>query len=261
MRVIAIANQKGGVGKTTTSINVSASLSRLGFSVLLIDIDPQGNSTAGTGVDRNSLNVNSWHWLEDGAPLDEVKIRVNAEFDIVPSNSDLTAVEVALLSAKDRVSRLSNRLVSADSYKYIIIDCPPALNVLTINALMSATSILIPMQCEYFALEGLSSLLHTIDGIKTTGNPNLEIEGILRTMYDPRSVLTRDVSRQLLEHFGEVLFRTVIPRNIRLAEAPSHGLPGILYDQRSKGAIAYMALAGELIQKHKLNSQVNEEVR
>jgi chromosome partitioning protein len=246
-RVIAVANQKGGVGKTTTSVNLAASLALSGSRVLLVDIDPQGNATMGCGVDKNALERSVYDWLMNRATLAAVLQRCPTGFDLVPSNIDLTAAEVELLQVEHREQQLRRGLGdAAGRYHYVIIDCPPSLNMLTLNALVAAGSVLIPMQCEYYALEGLSALLDTIDGVRVRANPNLQIEGILRTMYDPRSSLTRDVSRQLLKFFGEKVFRTVIPRNIRLAEAPSHGLPVVLYDRESRGAVAYMALAGEL---------------
>jgi len=246
-RVIAVANQKGGVGKTTTSVNLAASLALSGSRVLLVDVDPQGNATMGCGVDKNALERSVYDWLMNRATLAAVLQRCPTGFDLAPSNIDLTAAEVELLQVEHREQQLKRALADAQGrYHYVIIDCPPSLNMLTLNALVAAGSVLIPMQCEYYALEGLSALLETIDGVRLRANPNLQIEGILRTMYDPRSSLTRDVSRQLLKFFGEKVFRTVIPRNIRLAEAPSHGLPVVLYDRESRGAVAYMALAGEL---------------
>ncbi|MFT7651244.1 MAG: chromosome partitioning protein [Limisphaerales bacterium] len=249
-RIIAIANQKGGVGKTTTSVNLSASLAMSGSKVLLVDLDPQGNATMGSGVNKNELELSIYDWLIEKAPLKDVSVRCTGKFDIIPSNLDLTAAEVELLQTEGREFRVRERLSETGDYDYVIIDCPPSLSVLTVNALMAADGVLVPMQCEYYALEGLSALLDTVEGIKSHGNPNLEMEGILRTMYDPRNGLTRDVSRQLIQHFQEKVFRTVIPRNVRLAEAPSHGLPAIMYDRASRGAVAYMALAGELKQKH-----------
>jgi chromosome partitioning protein len=247
MRVIAVANQKGGVGKTTTSVNLAASLALSGSRVLLVDIDPQGNATMGCGVDKNGLERSVYDWLMNGATFAAVLQRCPTGFDLVPSNIDLTAAEVELLQVEHREQQLKRALADAEGrYHYAIIDCPPSLNMLTLNALVACGSVLIPMQCEYYALEGLSALLETVEGVRKRANPSLQIEGILRTMYDPRSSLTRDVSRQLLKFFGEKVFRTVIPRNIRLAEAPSHGLPVVLYDRQSRGAVAYMALAGEL---------------
>ena len=209
----------------------------------------------GCGVDKSALERSVYDWLMLRAPLADVLQRCPTGFDLVPSNIDLTAAEVELLQVEQREQRLKSVLAEADGrFHYIIIDCPPSLNMLTLNALVASHSVLIPMQCEYYALEGLSALLDTIEGVKQRANPSLRIEGILRTMYDPRSSLTRDVSRQLLKFFGEQVFRTVIPRNIRLAEAPSHGLPVVLYDRQSRGAVAYMALAGEL-KRHSMGGE------
>ncbi|MEM9621700.1 MAG: ParA family protein [Pseudomonadota bacterium] len=255
MRTVAVANQKGGVGKTTTSVNLTASLAMSGSRVLLVDLDPQGNATMGCGVDKNAIEASIYDWLLEAQPLDKLTHRCNGGFEILPSNLDLTAAEVALMQQDNREYFIRDRLAAqARSYDYVIIDCPPSLSILTVNALIAADGVLIPMQCEYYALEGLSALLDTIQGVQSHANPDLVIEGILRTMYDPRNSLTRDVSRQLIQYFGDQVFRTVIPRNVRLAEAPSHGLPAILYDRTSRGAVAYMALAGELRQKHKQNT-------
>ncbi len=249
---IVVANQKGGVGKTTTSVNLSASLALSGCRVLLVDMDPQGNATMGSGVDKGSLQRSSYDWLMEDASLASVVQRCPGGYEVLPSNADLTAAEVELLRLDQRELRLKSRLADAAGYDFVIIDCPPALNILTLNALLAADSVLIPMQCEYYALEGLTALLETIEGVRASGNPELSIEGLLRTMYDPRNSLTRDVSRQLIQYFGDQVFRTVIPRNVRLAEAPSHGLPAILYDRQSRGAVAYMALAGEIKRKHRM---------
>ncbi len=250
-KIIAVTNQKGGVGKTTTSVNLSASLVATKKKVLLIDLDPQGNATMGSGIDKNSVEYSIYDVLVHGRPIAEVSIHAEtAGYDIIPSNADVTAAEVELLDIEAKEFRLREALaIEQGEYDYIIIDCPPSLNMLTVNALAAAQGVLIPMQCEYYALEGLSALMNTIGQIQEALNPNLEIEGLLRTMYDPRNSLTNDVSAQLTQHFGDKLYRTVIPRNIRLAEAPSHGLPALHYDRQSKGAVAYLALAGEMLRR------------
>ena len=250
-KVIAITNQKGGVGKTTTSVNLSASLAATGRRVLLIDLDPQGNAAMGCGVDKDSVEYSSCELLLEEVPVSEVIIKSEVVgFDVIPGNADLTVAEVQLMSAISRERRLADALLPVkDQYDYILIDCPPSLNMLTLNAMVASDSLLIPMQCEYYALEGLSALISTMKDIKNKINPNLCLEGILRTMVDKRSLLTKDVSDQLQEYFGSQVFRTCIPRNIRLAEAPSHGLPIIMYDKSSRGAVAYIALAGEMIRK------------
>jgi len=259
-RIISIANQKGGVGKTTTSVNLCASLSMLGKRVLLVDLDPQGNATMGCGINKNDLDASVFDWLTTLKLVEEIVQETSAGFSLLPSNSDVTAAEINLLGRDGREFVMRNRLSKeSNKYDYVVVDCPPALNILTVNSLVASTGILVPMQCEYYALEGLAALMQTVEVIKNESNPALEIEGVLRTMYDPRNGLARDVSQQLVEHFGEQVFKTLIGRNVRLAEAPSHGLPAILYDRTSKGAIAYMALAEELIERHTLGFDSEEK--
>ncbi|MEY8193840.1 MAG: AAA family ATPase [Cycloclasticus sp.] len=255
-KIIAVANQKGGVGKTTTSINLAASMAELGRRVLLIDMDPQGNATMGCGVDKQNVELSCYDvLLDDCDPVSAVVSPDKLKNDVLPSNMDLAGAEVHLLEADHRETRLKTALAKlVDDYDYMFIDCPPSMNMLTINALVASDSVLVPMQCEYFSLEGLSSLMDTLKQVRASVNKQLSLEGLLRTMFDGRSRLTRDVSEQLMTHFSDRLFTTVIPRNIRLAEAPSFGLPAIIYDKSSRGAIAYMELARELDKKYNQES-------
>ena len=249
-RALAIANQKGGVGKTTTSINLAASLALAGRRVLLIDIDPQGNATMGSGVDKRAVNLSVYDVLLGSVPLSTARRDTAAQYDLVPANRELAGAEVELVNLENRETRLKSALNEVrEHYDFILIDCPPALNLLTVNGLCAAEAVMIPMQCEYYALEGLSDLVQTIKRVRSHLNPGLEIEGLLRTMYDPRNMLAQQVSEQLQQHFGDKVYRTVIPRNIRLAEAPSHGMPVLALDRQSKGALAYLALAGEMLSK------------
>lgn len=250
-KIIAITNQKGGVGKTTTSVNLAASLAATKRRVLLIDLDPQGNATMGSGVDKRTVGASVYDVLvEDRDIASTVLPAGQAGFYLLPANDDLTGAEIALLDLPQREQRLKRAIEAARlDYDYILIDCPPSLSMLTLNALVATEWVIIPMQCEYFALEGLSALIRTLDKLRNTLNPQLQVGGVLRTMFDPRNNLANDVSAQLVEHFGDRVYRTVIPRNVRVAEAPSHGLPVLLYDRASRGAQAYLALAGEVLRR------------
>ncbi|SEP96357.1 chromosome partitioning protein [Ectothiorhodospira magna] len=251
VRIIAVANQKGGVGKTTTSINLSACLAAARYRVLLIDLDPQGNATTGSGADKHALVQGACEVLMKRVDAGQAIMGLTpVGYDLMPANGDLTVAEVSLMTALRREYRLQEALAPIhDQYDFILIDCPPALNMLTVNALVAAQGVIIPMQCEYYALEGLSALVQTIESIRESVNRDLHIHGVLRTMFDPRNNLTNDVSAQLIHHFGDKVYHTVIPRNIRLAEAPSHGLPVMDYDRSSRGAQAYLALAEEMLRR------------
>lgn len=263
-KIITIANQKGGVGKTTTCVNLAASLAATKRRVLLVDMDPQGNATMGSGIDKNDLEVSVCDVLLGECDITQAILRASeAGYDLLPSNSDLTAAEVQLMNKIGRERQLTLSLQKVmERYDYILIDCPPSLNMLTVNALVASSGVVIPMQCEYYALEGLSALLDTIEQIRISVNPDIKLEGLLRTMYDPRNNLSNDVSSELVEHFGDQVYRTVIPRNVRLAEAPSYGQPILQYDRNSRGSMAYLALAGEVLRRDaKQDHYANQALR
>lgn len=248
-KILAVTNQKGGVGKTTTTVNLAASLAAMKKRVLLVDLDPQGNATMGSGIDKHALSATVYHLLLGSRSMNEVlRHSSSGKYDVLPANRELAGAEVEMVDLEGREARLRQELNAVEeNYDYILIDCPPALNLLTLNGLCAARSVMIPMQCEYYALEGLSDLVNTVRKVRANLNPELEIEGLLRTMFDPRNALAQQVSEQLQQHFGDKVYRTVIPRNVRLAEAPSYGLPVLYHDKASKGSQAYLALAGEMI--------------
>lgn len=252
-KIFCVANQKGGVGKTTTAVNLAAGLAQIGQRVLLVDLDPQGNATMGAGINKSALTASIYEVMLGMAQLTEVRVRSGAgQFDVLPANRELAGAEVEMVALENREKRLKEALAMVDAdYDFILIDCPPALSMLTLNGLCAANGVIIPMQCEYYALEGLSDLVNTIKRVHAKLNPDLKIIGLLRVMFDPRMTLSQQVSAQLEQHFGDKVFKTVIPRNVRLAEAPSYGLPGVNFDPAAKGAQAYIAFGAEMVERIK----------
>ena len=250
-RIFCIANQKGGVGKTTTSVNLAAGLAAQGQRVLLVDLDPQGNATMGSGIDKRALRLSVYHALIGQAAVAQARARSDSGgFDVLPSNRELAGAEVELVDLDDRETRLKSALAAVVSdYDFVLVDCPPSLSMLTLNGLCAAHGVIIPMQCEYFALEGLADLVNTIKRVAANLNPDLTVIGLLRVMYDPRMTLQQQVSEQLVAKFGDKVFSTIIPRNVRLAEAPSYGMPGVVYDRASRGAQAYVSFGAEMIER------------
>ena len=250
-KIFCIANQKGGVGKTTTTVNLAAGLAKIGQRVLLVDLDPQGNATMGSGVDKRALELSVYDVLLESASIKEAAVKAEqCGYQVLGANRELAGAEVELVTLEQREKRLKAALAAVDKdFDFVLIDCPPSLSMLTLNGLCSAHGVVVPMQCEYFALEGLSALVDTIEALKLKLNPALEIEGVLRTMFDVRNNLANAVSAQLTDYFGDRVFRTIVPRNVRLAEAPSHGQSIVGYDRASRGGVAYLGLAGELIRR------------
>jgi len=250
-RIFCIANQKGGVGKTTTTVNLAAGLARVGQRVLVVDLDPQGNATMGSGIDKRAMELAVYDVLLENASIAEARLRSEkGGYDVLGANRELAGAEVELVGLERRDKRLKQALAAvAGDYDFVLIDCPPSLSLLTLNGLCSAHGVIVPMQCEYFALEGLSDLVNTIKQVHANLNPDLELIGLLRVMFDPRITLQQQVSEQLKSHFGDKVFDTVIPRNVRLAEAPSYGMPGVVFDPASKGAQAFVEFAREMVKR------------
>lgn len=252
-KIFCVANQKGGVGKTTTAVNLAAGLAKLGQRVLLVDLDPQGNATMGAGINKSALKASVYEVLLGMTDVKSARLRSEAGgFDVLPANRELAGAEVEMVALDNREKRMKDALAEvADEYDFMLIDCPPALSMLTLNGLCAAHGVVIPMQCEYYALEGLSDLVNTIKKVHAKLNPELKIIGLLRVMFDPRMTLSQQVSSQLEQHFGDKVFKTLIPRNVRLAEAPSYGMPGVTFDPASKGAQAYIAFGAEMVERIK----------